>query len=441
MENKIKNELPVVAILGRPNVGKSFLFNRLAGKAVSLVDDEPGVTRDRLYAEVRRGNKVFSLVDTGGFYPGMGGLFSMIEKQVEFSIKEASVIIWVLDIKDGVTAVDEDIAEKLRAFKKAVILALNKADNPSLMEDTGDFYRLGFGEPVPISAFHGLNTDMLLDRVTSFIPKARSKPASKAIQISVVGRPNVGKSSFINALLKDERVMVDAQPGTTRGVIPIPFHFEENAFTLLDTSGLRKRYNIDTELEKKMSVWTMRVIRRSHVSILLIDACEGVTSQDARISDYIWENNRGLVIAFNKWDLIKDDGRFREEYLDALYRKIRVSNFCPVVFVSALSGQNVYKTLSLARDVFDRTRMRIQTHVLNEIIEKAVRKREAQYVRGKHLKVFYATQADVEPPTFIFFVNDATLVMESYKRYLMNVIYSNVDFSGAPIRIFFRSRR
>ncbi|MBL7171023.1 MAG: ribosome biogenesis GTPase Der [Candidatus Omnitrophica bacterium] len=442
MEKQLKQNITTVAIIGRPNVGKSFLFNRFAGKAVSLVDAEPGVTRDRLYAEVRCGDKIFYLVDTGGFYPGGGeGMDSMIKNQVEFSIKEAGVIVWVLDAKDGVTPVDEDIALKLRPVKKPIILAVNKADNISRMEDTGDFYRLGFGEPISISALHGLNTDVLLDKIITYVPESEIKAGEESIWISVVGRPNVGKSSFINSLLNDNRVIVDKEPGTTRGVIPIPFSFEERQFTLLDTSGLRKKNKVYTDLEQKMSVWTRRVIRRSHVSILLLDAQDGVTSQDARISDYIWENSGNMVIAFNKCDLLKGDDKVRRKYIDFLHKRIRVSNFCPVLFISALFGQDVFTTISTAKDVFNHSRMRVKTNVLNKVIEETVKKHQAAYAKGKHLKILYATQASVEPPSFVFFVNDASLVKENYKRYLTKVIYSHFDFSGTPIQIFFRTRK
>ena len=441
MENQLKGTMPIVAIVGRPNVGKSFLFNRLAGRAASLVDDEPGVTRDRLYAEVTWGDRMFCLVDTGGFYPGGKGIISLIENQVEFSLKEADVIVWVLDARDGITAVDEDIALKLRPVKKPVILVVNKADNISLMEDISDFYKFGFGEPISISALHGLNTNTLLDKIMSFLPENKIIPDQEGIRISVVGRPNVGKSSFINALLKDNRVIVDKQPGTTRGVIPVPFLFEEKQFTLLDTSGLRKQKNISTDLENKMSVWTKRVIRHSNVSILILDAQDGVTGQDARISDYIWEKGKSMIIVFNKCDLIKEGDKVRRQYLDFLHERIQASNFCPVFFISALFSQNIFTAISAAQTVFNRTRMRVQTHVLNKLIQETVKKRQPIYVKGKHLKILYVTQAGIEPPSFVFFVNDAKLVMESYKRYLLKVIYANFDFSGTPIKLFFRTRK
>jgi len=442
MEKRLNEKMPIVAIIGRPNVGKSFLFNRFAGKAVSLVDDEPGVTRDRLYAEVRWGDKIFYLVDTGGFYPDGGeGIPSMVENQVEFSIKEATVIIWVLDVRDGVTPVDEDIAQKLRIVKKPIILAVNKADNISRMEDTGDFYKLGLGEPISISALHGLNTDTLLDKIISYVPQNKIKTDKESIWISVVGRPNVGKSSFINALLNDNRVIVDKHPGTTRGVIPIPFTFEERQFTLLDTSGLRKKKRVSTSLERKMSVWTRRVIRRSHVSILLLDVQDGVTSQDSRISDYIWKNGGNMVIAFNKCDLIKINDKVKRQYMEFLHKRIRVANFCPVLFISALFSQNVFTTISAAKDAFNHSRMRVQTHILNKVIEETVKKQQAAYVKGRHLKILYATQAGIDPPSFVFFVNDASLVKESYKRYLMKAIYNRFDFKGTSIKIYFRTRK
>lgn len=435
----MEKQTNVVAIVGRPNVGKSCIFNRLAGKALSLVDSEPGVTRDRIYAEVRWRDRVFDIVDTGGFSVSTDELSSRIKAQIEFSIREAACIVWALDVRDGVTGLDEDIAETLRPSGKKVVLAVNKADNTSLMQ-VSDFYSLGMGEPVPISALHGLNTDVLLDRICALLPKTKAKTRRENIRISIVGRPNVGKSSLINALLKDKRVIVDDSPGTTRGVIPIPFSFEGSEFTLLDTSGLKKSKRISTELEKKMMVWTRRVIRHCDISILLLDIREGITSQDARICDYIWEKGRGLIIAFNKCDLVRGDEKIKREYAKLLRERIMISKFCPVIFISALYGDNIFKLISMAEVVAGRAGMRIQTSVFNSVIDTAVREQQAQYVRGTHLKVFYATQASIEPPTFIFFVNDARLLKESYRRYLMNVIYSNFDFSGIPIRIFFRTR-
>lgn len=441
MEGQYKTQMPTVAIVGRPNVGKSFLFNRLAGKAISLVDSEPGVTRDRIYAEVKWKGKIFNLIDTGGFYPGGGGVFSKVEKQVEFSIKEADLIVLVLDVRDGVTALDEDIAQKLHKTEKTVILAINKADNLSLMKEVSEFYRLAFGDPISISALHGLNTDTLLDRIVSLLPHTEAKYGWGKIWISVVGRPNVGKSSFINAVLKDDRVIVDKYPGTTRGIIPVPFVFEDRAFTLLDTSGLRRRHRVSTILEKKMAVWTRRIIRRSHVSILLLDIQEGITTQDARIIDYICKNGRCMIIAFNKIDLIDGDEHSRERYLSALYTRVPLTRFYPVFFISALLGQNVFEVISSVRIVSDHSRMRIKTHILNEVIEETLKTHELSSPKGPRLKILYVTQVDIEPPTFVFFVNDTHLVKESYKRYLMRVIYTHFDFIGTPIRIFFKKRR
>ena len=437
-----KEKIPVVAIVGRPNVGKSLLFNRLAGKAVSLVDAEAGVTRDRVYAEVEWDGKNFSLVDTGGLYPGeKGGILARIERQVELAIEEAAVVVWVLDQQDGVTGLDEDIAGRLRPATKPVILAVNKADNITRMEDIGDFYRLGFGDPIPISSLHGLNTNTLLDKIVSFIPRASIKARPETIRVAIVGRPNVGKSSFINSLLKEERVIVDSLPGTTRGVVPIPFSLGEEHFTLLDTSGLRKRARLEEELEKKMSVWTNRAIRNSHVSILLIDAQDGVTRQDVKISDYIWNKGKGMVIALNKWDLIKGDEKVRASYLESVGQRIPMAKFIPILFTSALFGQNVAKAVSLAHTVFSRSRLRIETHILNQVIEEAVKARQAPYKKGGGLKILYATQVKVEPPTFVFFVNDPARAGENYVRYLARVIYTHFDFGGTPIRIFFKPRR
>lgn len=446
-QNK-KEEVPVVAIVGRPNVGKSLLFNRLAGKAVSLVDAEAGVTRDRVYTEVEWDGKNFSLVDTGGLYPGeKGGILARIERQVDLAIEEAAVVVWVLDQPDGVTGLDEDIAGKLRLTAKPVILAVNKADNPSRLEDIGDFYRLGFGDPIPISSLHGLNTNTLLDKIISFIPRSGIKARPESIRVAIVGRPNVGKSSFINSLLKEERVMVDSLPGTTRGVIPIPFSLGEEHFILLDTSGLRKGRHFRKSgsrkeaLGKKMSVWTNRAIRNSHVSILLIDAQDGVTRQDVKISDYIWNKGKGMVIALNKWDLIKGDEKVRDSYLESVGQRIPMAKFIPILFTSALFGQNVAKAVSLAHTVFSRSRLRIETHILNEVIQEAVKARQAPYKKGGGLKILYATQVKVEPPTFVFFVNDPARAGENYVRYLARVIYTHFDFGGTPIRIFLKPRK
>ncbi len=448
---------PIVAIVGRPNVGKSTLFNRLIGQPLSIVEDVPGTTRDRLYADTEWNGVPFTLVDTGGIEaletrdrPGAKKqaplsvsspmYLEQIRRQAEIAIAEADVIIFMVDVKEGLTAGDEDVVEVLRRSDKPVLLVANKADNPQRRQMALEFYALGLGDPYPISALHGTGTGDLLDQVVSSFPP-QEEEETEAIKIAIVGRPNVGKSSLLNALLGQERAIVSHIPGTTRDAIDTFLLWEETPITLIDTAGIRRRGRIAPGVEKYSVLRALRAIQRADVVLLLIDATEMVTAQDAHIAGYILEESKSVVVIVNKWDLVTKDTYSMNEYTKRIRIDLKFLDYVPVLFISALTRQRVNKVIPLALRVQKERLIRIPTAELNRIVQQATARHAPPSKWGKRLKFYYATQAATDPPTFVFFVNDTRLVHFSYERYIENKLRERYGFMGTPLRLGFKDKR
>jgi len=432
---------PIVAIVGRPNVGKSTLFNRLVGRRLAIVDEVPGTTRDRLYADAVWGGKRFTLVDTGGLELATHDeLIARVRAQAQLAIAEADVIIFMTDVMTGPTAGDEEVAEVLRRSAKPVLLAANKADNAALRQAAVEFYRLGLGDPYPISALHGTGVGDLLDRVVASLPAEVEEEEIEAVRIAIVGRPNVGKSSLLNRILGYERAIVHEAPGTTRDAIDTFLEWEGRPVVLIDTAGIRRRGRIEPGVEKYSVLRALRAIDRADVVLLLIDATEGVTAQDAHIAGYVLEEVKGIVVVVNKWDLIRKDAHTKETYTQHVRASLRFLDYVPILFISALTGQGVGQVLPTALRVREERLVRIPTAELNRIIQDAVARHAPPSKAGKRLKIYYATQASVDPPTFVFFVNDPKLVHFSYERYLENQIREHYGFLGTPLKLSFRKR-
>lgn len=448
---------PIVALVGRPNVGKSTLFNRIAGQRLSIVADVPGTTRDRLYADAEWTAAPFTLVDTGGIElvlgedtgaqrgaqplsVGSAGFRREIREQAQIAIEEADVVLFLVDSKEGITAGDEDVAEVLRRSQKPVVLAANKADNEDRRLAAVEFYALGLGEPIAISALHGTGVGDLLDAVVAHFPKVEEEPEDDALKIAIIGRPNVGKSSLLNALLGQQRSIVSNIPGTTRDAIDTRFTHEGRPVVLIDTAGIRKRGSIEQGVEKYSVLRALRAIQRADVVALVLDASQGVIAQDAHIASYALEEWKGILVVVNKWDLIEKDGNTINEYTRYIRSELKFLEYVPLLFISALTRQRVNKVITLAEKVQSERRVRIPTSDLNRLVQEALVRHRAPGKYGKQLKVYYATQVDVAPPTFAFFVNDAELVHFSYQRFLENQIRAYHAFEGTPIKLVFRNR-
>jgi GTP-binding protein len=432
---------PLVALVGRPNVGKSTLFNRLVEEPLAIVEDVPGTTRDRIYADAYWGGKTFTLIDTGGLLPKpVDDLVALVREQVQIAIAEAEVIVFLVDVKDGVTANDLEIAELLRRSNKPVILAVNKADNESRRQEALEFYQLGLGELYPISALHGSGTGDLLDALLKALPPQYPEEESEGVKIAIIGRPNVGKSSLLNAILGQERMIVDEKPGTTRDAVDSSIQWNGQPVTLIDTAGIRRRGRIARGIERHSVIRALRAIQRADVALLLIDATEGVTAQDAHIGGYIVEEAKGVVIVVNKWDLIEKDNYTLEAYAHQIRRVLKFIAYGPLVFVSAITGQRVGKAMDVALEVQRARSYRVPTAQLNRLVQEAVSQHSPPSKRGRRLKIYYATQVDIAPPSFIVFVNDPQLVHFSYRRYLENQLREAFGFEGSPLRFFFHKR-
>ncbi len=440
---------PVVAIVGRPNVGKSTLFNRLTGRKIAIVEDIPGTTRDRLYADAEWDGVPFTLVDTGGFEVAKEGeplavasaqYIDLIREQARKAIEEADLILFVVDVLDGPTPADKDVADILRRSRKPVLLVVNKADNEKRQEAAVEFYELGLGDPIPISAIHGLGIGQLMDEVVRRLPRVEAGPEPEAVKIAIVGRPNVGKSSILNRLLGEERVIVSEIPGTTRDAIDTYLEWEGHPIVLIDTAGIRRKGRVEPGLEKYSVLRALRAISRSDVSLLVIDGAEGVTSQDAHIAGYILAEFKSVIVVVNKWDLVPKRPGIKAEYEKALRAALRFLDYVPVLFVSAKTGEGIDEIIPTALRVQEERLVRISTGKLNRIIQEAVQAHPAPSKAGKSLKIYYATQASVAPPTFVFFVNDPELVHFSYERYLENSIRKHYPFVGTPLKLIFRRR-
>ncbi len=435
---------PVIAIVGRPNVGKSTLFNRLLGRREAIIEDEPGTTRDRLYAQIELEGRPIVVVDTGGLEPESSrDIPQQIRNQAMVAIAEADAIILLVDAQTGITPDDEDVAQLLRQTKKPVLVGVNKADNRARELAASEFHRLGLGDPIAFSAHHGRGLDDLMDALVALLPpppEAAPSPVSPSVRIAIAGRPNVGKSMLVNAILGEDRVLVSPIPGTTRDAVDSPFTYRDTAMTLVDTAGIRRSGKVGQGIEKFSVFRSIRAIDRCDVAVLVVDTSEGLTAQDTHVAGYIRDAHKGLVIAINKWDLAEEMELERELVLQGVERRIKFFTNPPVEVVSAKTGFGVQKLLADVLKVHLVRQIRIATAEVNQIIQRAVAEHPAPEVQGKRFKVLYATQAAAAPPTFVFFVNDPKLLHFSYKRFLENRLRAAYGFDGTAIRMIFRGR-
>lgn len=431
---------PVVAIIGRQNVGKSTLFNALIGKQVAIVENLPGTTRDRIFAEVSWRDTSFVLVDTGGLEPeARSTLARGVNEQVEIAIAEADVLVFLVDVTSGITASDEEIADRLRQVGKPVILTANKADNDRLEAGAAEFYRLGMGEPLAISAYHRRGVIDILDKIVSLLPPSAPEEATPDImKLAVVGRPNVGKSTLLNAILGEKRALVDETPGTTRDAIDTLVKFDGESILLIDTAGIRRRGQVGVGIERYSVIRALEAIDRADVAILLMDATEPLTAQDMHIAGYVQQAAKGIILIVNKWDL--SPSRNMKECTRFIQSRLKFMPYAPVLFVSAKEGQGVDKVLPMARRIYQERLKRIPTAEVNRVVQEAAAVHNLPRRGGRELKVLYATQVEVNPPTFVFSVNDPKLVHFSYQRYLENRLRRAYGFTGTPIRLLFRAR-
>ena len=433
---------PVVAIVGRPNVGKSTIFNRLAGERISIVEDTPGVTRDRIYARTEWLGHPFNLIDTGGIDIGDEPFLTQITEQAEIAIEEADVIIFVVSVKEGVTDADEKVARILYRTDKPVVLAVNKVDNPELIADIYDFYSLGFGEPIPVAGTHGIGTGDLLDKIIKEFPKDATNEEDDSIKFSFIGRPNVGKSSLVNAILGENRVIVSNIEGTTRDAIDTRFETEDGTkYTMIDTAGIRKKGKVYENTEKYSVLRAMRAIDRSDVVCVVLNAEEGIREQDKHVAGYAHEAGRAIVIVVNKWDTLKKDNKTMSDFENLIRQEFQYLSYAPIVFVSAKTKQRLDKLPELIKRVNDNHEQRISSAVLNDVVMDAIAHNPTPTDNGKRLRIYYATQVAIKPPTFVIFVNDPELMHFSYERFLENQIREAFDFEGTPIHIIERRRK
>jgi len=434
---------PIVAIVGRPNVGKSSLFNQIGKKRVSIVDDFPGVTRDRIYMDAEWLQHTFTMIDTGGIeLDSADHILKSMRQQAQIAMEEADVILFLADGRTGLTTADEEVARLLRSAKKPVILAVNKIDSPKREMDCYEFYNLGLGDPIPISASNALNLGDLLDAVVEAFPKEDTEAAeADEIHIAVIGRPNVGKSSLVNALLGEERVIVSDIPGTTRDAIDTHFKKDDVKYLLIDTAGMRRKGKIDEPIERYSVMRSLRAVDRADVVLMVLNAVEGITEQDKKIAGYAHESGKGVIIVVNKWDLIEKDDKSTLRFTDDLREQIGFLQYAPVLYTSALTKQRVQRVTELVKYVAEQQSMRIQTSVLNELIRDAVSINPPPAHKGRLLKILFMTQADIQPPKFIVFVNDPELMHFSYLRFIENKLRENFGFEGTPIKLIVRGRK
>ncbi|MDO5785582.1 MAG: ribosome biogenesis GTPase Der [Eubacteriales bacterium] len=434
---------PIVAIVGRPNVGKSQLFNRLAGKRLSIVEDTPGITRDRLYADSEWRGRTFQVVDTGGIEPSTDNeILKFMRMQAEAAINAADVIILMTDLHSGITATDEAVAAMLRRSRKPIILAVNKCDRPGTEPpEFYEFYNLGLGEPFAISALHGYGTGDLLDACYEHFPEEdEDEAASRAIKVAVIGKPNVGKSSLINQILGENRVIVSDIAGTTRDSVDTEFENETGRYLLIDTAGIRKRSKVDERIEKFSVMRSLLAIERADVCVIMIDATEGVTEQDTKIAGEAHDAGKACIIVVNKWDLIEKDGKTMEQYTRRVREGLAYMPYAPVLFLSAMTGQRVPKLFDTINEVYEQNGRRIPTGQLNSLLAEATARVQPPTDKGRRLKIYYMTQSGVRPPTFVCFCNDARLFHFSYQRYLENQIREVYGLDGTPVRMIIRER-
>ncbi|GEN85379.1 MULTISPECIES: ribosome biogenesis GTPase Der [Oceanobacillus] len=432
----------VVAIVGRPNVGKSTIFNRLVGERISIVEDTPGVTRDRIYSKAEWLNQTFNIIDTGGIEMVDEPLLNQMRQQAEIAIDEADVIIFMLNGREGITAADEEVAKLLFKSNKPVVLAINKMDNPDMHEMIYEFYALGFGQPFPISGTHGLGLGDMLDEVVNHFPSnEEDEKDDDTIYFSLIGRPNVGKSSLVNALLNENRVIVSEIEGTTRDAIDTKLRKDDQDFVIIDTAGMRKRGKVYESTEKYSVLRALRAIERSDVVLVLIDAETGIREQDKKIAGYAHEAGRAIVIVVNKWDTVDSDEKAMKDFETKIRAHFQYLDYAPIVFLSAKTKKRLHTLIPMVQLASESHAKRIQTNVLNDVIMDAIAMNPTPTLKGRRLKVLYATQVAVKPPSFVVFVNDPELMHFSYERFLENKIRDAFDFTGTPIKLFARRRQ
>ena len=433
---------PIVAIVGRPNVGKSTLFNKLAGHRIAIVDDTPGVTRDRIYADADWLHHEFKLIDTGGIEPKSDDIIlAQMKRQAQIAIDTADVIIFVVDGKQGLTDSDNEVATMLRISQKPIVLAVNKVDNLKDEANAYEFYNLGIGNPFAISAGQGLGLGDLLDEVVSHFKDYEKEEDDEFIRVAFVGRPNVGKSSLINKLLGEERSIVTDIAGTTRDAVDSYLETKEGKFILVDTAGLRRKSKVKEEIERYSVVRTLTAIERADVVVLMIDAEEGIADQDEKIIGYAHDMKKAIMVIVNKWDLIEKDDKTMDKYMNDYKMSLKFMQYAPFLFISALTGQRTHKVLQMIKMCYDNYNKKIATGVLNDVIGKALLQKEPPMIGTKRLKVFYGTQTGVKPPTFVFFINDESALHFSYSRYIENQLRDAFDFTGTGLKIEYREKR
>lgn len=450
---------PVVALVGRPNVGKSTLFNRLAGEQLAIVDDTPGTTRDRLLAEAEWNGIPFDIVDTGGIDPSTGGrdplsigsadYIAQIKAQAEIAIREADVVLFLVEAISGVTPADEEVAQILRRNQQMragkpyppVFLVVNKADNQTLRQQASEFYALGMGDPYPISAVHGTETGDLLDALVASFPKDLQETEDESVKIAILGKPNVGKSSLLNRLVGEERAIVSPIAGTTRDAIDSHIEYEGIPITLIDTAGIRRRGKIEPGVERFSVIRSLRAIQRADVGLLVLDATSGIAAQDAHIAGFILEEWKSVVVIVNKWDLVEKDSNTMTEWTQRIRRELNFLDFVPILFISAKTGQRVDQVLPLALQVQEERLARITTSALNRILQRAQDIHAAPAHAGRALKIYYGNQVRSDPPTFLLHVNEPSLAHFSYLRFLENRLREEYPFTGTPIKLVVKARR
>ena len=433
---------PIVAIVGRPNVGKSTFFNRIVGKRISIVEDTPGVTRDRIYAEAEWNSIHFALIDTGGIEPSSADvILSQMREQAQIAMDMADVILFITDGKDGLTHADREVANMLMRTGKKVILVVNKIDNPTkLPDDFYDFWELGLGEPIPISAANMLNFGDVLDEIVESFPKDAYEDDEETIKIAVIGKPNVGKSSLINCLLGEKRVIVSPIAGTTRDSIDTPFEKDGEKYILIDTAGIRRKSKVNEDIERYSVIRAIAAIERCDVALLVIDAAEGITEQDKKIAGVAHEAGKGIVVVVNKWDLIEKETNTMRDFKRKIEAELLFMNYAPSVFISVKDKQRVNQVIEMSKYVAEKRAMRVPTGQLNSLIADATMMKQPPSDKGRRLKIYYATQVAVKPPLFSFQINDRELMHFSYARYLENQIRESFGFEGTSIKFVFREK-
>jgi GTP-binding protein len=433
----------IVAIVGRPNVGKSTLFNKLAGKRIAIVEDTPGVTRDRIYAQAEWLRHQFTIIDTGGIEPeSQDQIVAQMRRQAQIAIETADVIVFIVDGKEGMTGADAEVAQMLRKSKKPVVLVVNKVDSLKDENNAFEFYNLGIGDPITISSTQGLGLGDMLDVIVSHFKEVDPDEVEEEyIRVAIVGKPNVGKSSLINKLLGEDRVIVSDVPGTTRDSIDSYLETEEGKFILVDTAGIRRKSKVKADIERYSVIRSLASVENADVVMLMLNAEETLSDQDEKIIGYAHEMNKAIMVVVNKWDLIEKDDKTMLEYKKNIQKGLSFMSYAPYIFISAKTGQRVHKILSMVKDCYANYTKRISTGVLNDVVNKAVLMKEPPTVALKRLKIYYLTQTGVKPPTFVFFVNDYNALHFSYERYLENQIRDSFDFSGTGIKFEFRERK